>query len=170
MEASESEGAARAVQRLTTGPRDAQMRAARTCYDHLAGRLGVAVTDALLARGALERTDGGTGTARGRADRLAAPVRTHPYRLGPAAGTVFDRLGVDLAPLLERPRGSRPLLRFCVDWSEQRHHLAGALGAAVLQRAEDAGWVARRRSGRAVDLTDRGRRVFAETLGAHPVA
>jgi hypothetical protein len=57
-----------------------------------------------------------------------------------------------------------------VDWSEQRHHLAGALGAALLSRAEAAGWVVRRRSGRAVDVTDVGRRALSDVLGLQVVA
>jgi hypothetical protein len=97
-------------------------------------------------------------------------VREHPYELGPAAEAVFAELGVDLPALLERPRAARPLLRFCVDWSEQRHHLAGALGAALLTSAESAGWVARRPSGRAVDLTPAGADALAGALGVQPAA
>ena len=153
---------------LRESTRAAAMRRARTCYDHLAGRFGVAVTEALVDRGALVRRDGIAGTARGRADRLAAPVRRHSYELGPRAGDVFGALGVDLPRLQDRPRSARPLLRFCVDWSEQRHHLAGALGAAVLDRAEAAGWVTRRPGGRAVVVTDAGARAFADALGVQP--
>lgn len=158
------------VASLRESNRAAAMRRARTCYDHLAGRFGVAVTAALLERGALVRRDGAAGTGRGRRDRLAAPVRSHPYALGPRADEVFGALGVDLSGLRDRPRSARPLLRFCLDWSEQRHHLAGALGAAVLDRAEDAGWVARRRGGRAVDVTAAGAQAFADALGVQAVA
>ena len=88
------------------------------------------------------RTDGGTGTERSPDDPLASTVPVHPYRLGSAADGIFSRLGVDVAAL---PAGDsrRPLLRFCVDWSEQRHHLAGALGAGVLGRMLAADWVRR---------------------------
>lgn len=158
------------VMSLRESTRAAAMRRARTCYDHLAGRLGVAVLDALVANGALSRTDGGVGTARRAADRLAAAVRSHPYELGPAADAVFERLGVDLAALQQRPASARPLLRFCVDWSEQRHHLAGALGAAVLTHAETARWVMRRRDGRALEVTESGRRAFGSALGIQDVA
>ena len=152
------------VSSLRESTRAAAMRAARTCYDHLAGRWGVAVTEALLHRGVLERTDGRRGVERG-ADRLSAPVARAPYRLGASAEPVLDELGVDLGALRERPASARPLLRFCVDWSEQRHHLAGALGAAVLTRALDAGWVERRPGGRAVTVTDAGQAAFADVLG-----
>ena len=120
------------VRSLREATRAGALRRARTCYDHLAGRLGVEITAALVDRQALVRTDGRPGTLRGAGDRLAAPVREHPYDLGPAAAAVFGGLGVHLDELLARPRTARPLLKFCVDWSEQRHHLAGALGAARL--------------------------------------
>jgi DNA-binding transcriptional ArsR family regulator len=158
------------VTSLRESTRAAAMRRARTCYDHLAGRIGVAVTEALVEQGVLRRTDGASGTARGRRDRLAAPVRTHPYALGDAADPVLARLGVDLAALRDRPASARPLLRFCVDWSEQRHHLAGALGAAVLAATERSGWVTRRPGGRALDITVDGVRGFAETLGVQTAA
>ncbi|HZY77622.1 MAG TPA: winged helix-turn-helix domain-containing protein, partial [Jatrophihabitantaceae bacterium] len=73
------------VRSLRESTRAAALRRARTCYDHLAGRLGVAVTAALVEADALRRTDGGTGVQRASGDRLSAPVRTHPYRLGPRA-------------------------------------------------------------------------------------
>jgi hypothetical protein len=146
------------------------MRRARTCYDHVAGRLGVTLLDALIANGAVVRTDGGTGTALRPADGLAAAVQSHPYRLGPAAEAVFARLGVDLAGLHERPASARPRLRFCVDWSEQRHHLAGALGAAVLHGVVSAGWITRRGDGRAVEVTALGFRAFADALGLQDFA
>jgi DNA-binding transcriptional ArsR family regulator len=158
------------VRSLREATRAAAMRQARTCYDHLAGRFGVSVLEALLEQGAFSRTDGGSGTARRADSRLAASVRRHPFRLGAAADEVFARLGIDLPALLARPASARPLLRFCVDWSEQRYHLAGALGAAVLDRAEQDGWIVRRREGRAVDVTDRGRSVVADLLGAQGVA
>jgi hypothetical protein len=153
------------VSSLRESTRAAAMRGARTCYDHLAGRLGVAITDALIDREVLVRDDGvGTSTRRP-TDPLAAAVPAHPYTLGPQAGPVLDRLGIDLAAVRDQPRSARPLLRFCVDWSEQRHHLAGALGAAVCERARSAGWVAPRPGGRAVQVTDAGRRAWHDTLG-----
>jgi DNA-binding transcriptional ArsR family regulator len=157
----------RPVRSLRESTRAAAVRRARTCYDHLAGRLGVAVTEALLERDALVRTDGRDGLERGADDRLASPVTVHPYRLGSSAATVFGELGVDL-DALAAPSNRRPVLRFCVDWSEQRHHLAGALGAALLARMQGAGWVRRLPAPRAVDLTPAGRTALADVLGLQP--
>ena len=109
-----------------------QLRAARTCYDHLAGRLGVAIADAALAAGAV------------------AP----DFSLGRRARAWFGELGVDLEAL---PRGRRPLLRVCTDWTERREHLAGALGAAICLAVLDADWAVRQPSSRALRLTPRGK-------------
>jgi DNA-binding transcriptional ArsR family regulator len=114
-----------------------QLRAARTCYDHLAGRLGVAIADAAFAAGAVEPD----------------------FSLGPPARTWFGRLGVDLDSI---PCGSRPLLRVCTDWTERREHLAGAVGAAVCSAALGAGWVVRRPSSRALRLAPRGEAQLGE--------
>jgi DNA-binding transcriptional ArsR family regulator len=154
----------RPVRSLRASTRAAALRRARTCYDHLAGRLGVAVTESLLAHGALERTDGATTNERTDGDRLASPVSVHPYRLGPSADAVFGDLGVDVAAL-EAPSHRRAVLRFCVDWSEQRHHLAGALGAAVLSQLRAAEWVRSLPAPRAVELTPTGRERLGEILG-----
>ena len=152
------------VRSLRESTRAAALRRARTCYDHLAGRLGVAVTESLIARGALARADGRDGNERCDGDRLAGPVPVHPYQLGPAATPVFAQLGVDLDAVTARS-DRRPVLRFCVDWSEQRHHLAGALGAALLARLREAGWVRSLPAPRAVDLTESGRVALGELLG-----
>ncbi|MEV5651758.1 helix-turn-helix domain-containing protein [Nocardia sp. NPDC052254] len=152
----------RPVRSLRESTRAAALRRARSCYDHLAGRLGVEVTEALLERSALTRVDGVTGTQRAHGDPMSAPLPQHPYRLGPNAASVFGELGVDL----DAARGQRrPLLRFCVDWSEQRHHLSGALGAAVLTRMESAGWVDRPGTRRTLRVTDRGALVLDRVLG-----
>jgi DNA-binding transcriptional ArsR family regulator len=154
----------RPITSLRQSTRAAALRRARTCYDHLAGRMGVAVTESLVARGALVRTDGTDGVELAAHDRLASPVTIHPYQLGPAAEPIFARLGVDL-DALEQESNRRPVLRFCVDWSEQRHHLAGGLGAALLTRMRAAGWVRALPSARAVDITAAGRTVLADVLG-----
>src|SRR4051794_34438732 len=114
-------------------------RAARSCYDHLAGAVGVAVVDALCERGGLRRDD---------------------LSLGDAAP--FAALGVDVAAL---GRGRRPLTRSCLDWSERRPHLSGELGAALLAAMLDAGWLARRPLGRAVAVTPRGLAGLRAQLG-----
>ncbi|MEW2503186.1 ArsR/SmtB family transcription factor [Amycolatopsis sp. CA-161197] len=154
---------ARPVRSLREGTRAAALRSARTCYDHVAGQLGVAITAALVSRGALATVDGDPTTARRPGDRISSQLPDHPYVLGPAAQTVFSALGVDLEAA---SAARRPLLRFCLDWSEQRHHLAGALGAAVAQRLLDAGWLRRRaQAHRAVRLTPAGSAALGEILG-----
>jgi DNA-binding transcriptional ArsR family regulator len=109
---------------------------ARTCYDHLAGRLGVALADALVERGAV--IDQGDA-----------------YALGPGAASVLELLGIDALPA-RRP----PVLR-CLDWSERRPHLAGGLGAALCTHAIASGWVERLPTSRAVRVTPAGRKAFA---------
>ncbi|TNC22657.1 ArsR/SmtB family transcription factor [Amycolatopsis alkalitolerans] len=151
------------VRSLKSGTRAEAVRFARTCYDHLAGRLGVAVTAALLERGALATTDGVPTTARRERDRLSAPLASHPYVLGPKAEQVFGDLDVDLDAVRQR---RRPLLRFCLDWSEQRHHLAGALGADLATAFARLGWlVPRVRGHRALRVTTTGREQLRERLG-----
>src|SRR5215211_3040620 len=113
------------VRSLRQGTRAEAVRTARTCYDHLAGRLGTALMAALLERGVLAGGDGAFHPEAG--DRLSSPGGDVPYELTEhGAGFLRDDLGVDVAAI----GGRRPLVRYCVDWSEQRHHLAGALGAA----------------------------------------
>lgn len=131
-----------------TGPRDAAMRAARTCYDHLAGRLGVALADALVAGGYVELSaDAGVVTATGL--------------------TLFREMGIDVATLAAgRGKSGRVLCRPCLDWSERRPHLAGVLGTALCARSFEAGWIRRVAGTRAVVVTPPGRRVFEETMRA----
>jgi DNA-binding transcriptional ArsR family regulator len=134
---------ARPSRRATVGPRDEKMRAARTCYDHLAGRLGVGIAQAMADAGYVEfAEDAGLVTADG--ERFLA------------------RLGV----ALEGPaRTSRPLCRLCLDWSERRPHLAGRLGAALCSHCLERGWIRRRADGRALDITPAGARAFHEMFG-----
>jgi DNA-binding transcriptional ArsR family regulator len=131
---------------------DGALRAARTCYDHLAGRLGVALTEALVARGVVRMV------------RAPDPAAHDPGDLALAhAGQAWlAHFGVDVASL-EVLR--RPLARACLDWSERRPHLAGALGAAITARLLETAWVRRVRGGRAVRVTDAGRRGFARAFG-----
>ncbi len=120
---------------LTTAQNDRarKLRFARTCYGHLAGQLGVAVTQALSAGNFL--CSGDTG-----------------YQVTTEGEAWFDALGIKISSLTQRP-----LTRRCLDWSERRHHLAGALGVALLKRMIELNWVARVRESRALRLSDRGR-------------
>lgn len=152
------------VRSLRQGTQAAALRAARSCYDHLAGRLGVAVTAALLDRDAIVATDGIHDITPRPADRLAAALSDHPYQLGPAAEPVLAALGVDLPQLLQDER-SRPLLRFCVDWTEQRHHLAGRLGAALLRALCEQDALTRVAGRRTIRVTDQGAGLLHQHLG-----
>lgn len=109
---------------------------ARTCYDHLAGRLGVQITNALLERGALIEMADGFGPG----EEIDAALAT---------------LGIETLP------ARRPFALRCIDWSERRPHVAGALGAAICTRALEARWVERLPTSRAVRVTSAGHRAFA---------
>jgi DNA-binding transcriptional ArsR family regulator len=122
------------------GPRDEAMRTARTCYDHLAGRLAIAIADSLSERRHLILSDGaGVVTEKGR--------------------RFLHELGVELEPGAPT---KRPLCRTCIDWSERRPHLAGRLGAALLQRLFDLHWVVRRPGTRSLRITGAGHRGLYE--------
>ena len=151
------------VRSLRQSTREARLRNARTCYDHLAGRVGVQITQALIDAGALTATDGVADNRRRPSDELSSRVVEHPYTIGPNATAVFAGLGVPAGRLSER--SPRTLLRFCVDWSEQRHHLAGRLGALLLAAFLDAGWIIRTPGHRAVRITPAGRAAVGERLG-----
>lgn len=154
-------GRPRPVRSLRAHTRAAALRHARSCYDHLAGTWGVAVTAALLRHAALCPTDGVPDNRRREDDPYSSVLRGHPYELGPHADAVFARLGVDLAVLGD---GRRPLLRFCLDWSEQRHHLGGRLGAALLAAFREQGWVRDGTRPRTLTVTDLGCRELAASL------
>lgn len=155
----------RPITSLRASTRASRLRAARTCYDHLAGRLGVAITAELVDAGALHRIDGLTGVCAGPQPKYSAPVPDNPYTLGDSAAEVLADWGVDLARVSDAA-GSRPLLRFCMDWTEQRHHLAGALGAAMLQAMLERGWLQRRPAPREIALTQAGAAALAPVLAA----
>ncbi len=125
------------------GPRDRALREGRTCYDHFAGRLGVALADALLAAGCVEE-DG------------------RDFRVTNEGERRFARLGVDV-PALRAER--RPLCLRCIDWSERRPHLAGAIGAQLAASCISSGWVERIGETRGVHVTHVGWRVFLDLLG-----
>ncbi len=135
-----------------------RLRTARTCYDHLAGKLGVQVLAWLHRSGALIRTDGMSSTERAPGDELSKPVRNAPYRPGPRADEIFAQWHIDLDVISRR---HRPLIKVCVDWTEQSHHLAGGLGAEVLASFRNAGWVEASGRPREVRVTAAGHDAFA---------
>jgi len=134
---------ARPVRSLRDAAVSEAIRHARTCYDHLAGRLGVELAAALERDGVLVH-DGQT------------------YTLGPSATRRLGALGIDVE-VLSRER--RPLVRACLDWSERRPHVAGALGAALAERLFELGWLKRRLTNRSVDITPLGRKRLHAELG-----
>jgi len=131
---------------VRTGPKDPELRRARICYDHLAGAAGVTVMDALVARGWL--TSGET------------PQLTGAGRQG------LTDFGL---PVEKLASARRPLCRRCLDWSERRSHLGGALGAALLERIVDLGW-ASRSEGRVIVIPAAGAAGLSERLGARIAA
>jgi DNA-binding transcriptional ArsR family regulator len=149
----------RPVQSLREGTRAARLRAARTCYDHLAGRLGVQVMTSLLERQVLVGGDGRYDPGRDSHDGLSSPGHDVRYELTDHGRDFLAEVGIEL------PSGKRPLVRYCVDWTEQRHHLSGALGRSVLDRFLGARWVKRVPRGRALTVTDGGRHALAESFG-----
>ena len=119
---------------------DDALRFARSCYDHLAGQVGVAVTDALVAMGHIVLTDeGGEVTSSG--ERF------------------FSAFGVDL-----RPRTRRLFCQSCLDWSERRYHLKGLVGARILDRLLELGWLKCAPGIRALQLTPAGKAGLSETF------
>jgi DNA-binding transcriptional ArsR family regulator len=122
------------VSSLGDATRARSLRWARMCYDHLAGAVGVSVTEALLGQGLLREQDG-------------------VYLLGPRGAAEFGRFGIEVDRL---DRRTRPLLRPCRDWSERRYHLAGSLGAALTRTMLERRWIATREASRIVTVTEAG--------------
>ncbi|AUH32315.1 ArsR/SmtB family transcription factor [Paracoccus tegillarcae] len=129
--------------RARTGPRDAALRKARVCYNHLAGDLGTQLFDALLA-GDLLRRNGDQ------------PVLT------PDGETLLREFGIDLVSLSQT---RAPLCRECLDWSERRAHLAGSIGRALLSRIEELGWARRQKDSRVIRFSPEGERAFRARFG-----
>lgn len=125
---------------LSAASRQAALARARTCYDHLAGALGVSITTAMTGRGLLDWEHG---------------LALTPDGIGWLTG-----LGIALPPATRRPP-----VRSCLDWTERRPHLAGSAGAALCSHALRAGWVRRIAGSRAVTVTDAGRGALREHLG-----
>ena len=149
------------VRSLREGTRAQAVRFARTCYDHLAGMLGTRLMSALIDRELLTGGDGVFRASEAGHDRLSAPGLDHDYRLTPRGIEELSAFGIDFDALPRR----RALIRYCVDWSEQRHHLAGALGAGIAERMFELEWCRRIPRSRALQLTDVGRAGLEETFG-----
>jgi DNA-binding transcriptional ArsR family regulator len=128
------------AQSLTTATRSRNLRWARMCYDHLGGVVGVAITEALLERSALEESDGG-------------------WSLGKTA--VFAEIGIETDELPRR----RPLIRPCMDWTEHRTHLAGSVGAGVAGALTDRDWMRHHHASRIVTITPEGTEGLRGWLG-----
>lgn len=121
-----------------TGPRDPALRKARICYDHLAGELGVCVYEQMLQNGIFQQhSEGLELTQHGRAWLL--------------------RLGINTSALAS---SKRPLCRTCLDWSERRHHLAGALGSALLTRIQELGWAKQEKDSRVIAFSALGEKAL----------
>lgn len=133
--------------RVRTGPKDAALREARVCYDHLAGETGVSLLQDITRR----------GFVRGDADEVSLTESGQQF---------FANFGIDLEDLT---KGRRPVCLHCLDWSERRHHLGGALGASLLSNMIERDWI-RRGNGRVLTFTTKGEDGFranfqcAETL------
>ena len=130
------------MRKVRIGPKDAALRAARTCYDHLAGTLAVALADAMIERGLVEfGDDAGMVTERGIA--------------------FITELGFDDPSAASKRVFCKP----CLDWSERRPHLAGRVGSALRHHSFERGWIRRIDDGRALTITPRGQQAFREHFG-----
>lgn len=146
-----------------TGPRDEAMRAARTCYDHLAGRLGVAIADSLVSRDWVRLADG-AGLVTPEGNRFLCDFGID---LGKGSGNgAGKRAGQDVGAAVAN--SSRPLCRTCLDWSERRPHLAGRLGAALCSHLLRKGWIERVKDSRAIAVTPAGASGFLDAFGFTP--
>lgn len=128
---------------VQSGPRDPALRRARVCYDHLAGEIAVSMYEALLAQNILE-------------------FKGESLDVSKAGEVWLTRFGIDVDRLRSHRRA---LCRTCMDWSERRNHLAGALGAALLQRMLDRGWAKRERDSRLVKFRANSERALQQALG-----
>ncbi|MGJ8626491.1 MAG: ArsR/SmtB family transcription factor [Sulfitobacter sp.] len=131
------------LSRTRTGPRDTALRTARSCYNHLAGDMGVRLFDALERHSYLIKTEGG-------------------ITLTDAGRTFFEDFGIDL-PALDRKTST--LCRECLDWSARRSHLSGNLGRAILDRFIELNWETRDIKSRAILFSERGKAEFADMFG-----
>jgi DNA-binding transcriptional ArsR family regulator len=130
--------------RTRPGPADVAMRKARVCYDHLAGEMGVELFDGLVKSGRIALKD----------DVLRITRRGESF---------FREQGIDLETLSGERRA---LCKTCLDWSQRRFHLAGGLGAALLDSFTKAGWARRQRGGRTLQFTPEGEKRFRKLFAA----
>lgn len=137
-------GVTEAMRRKPPSQEAQRLQFARCCYDHLAGRIGVAITHGLQARGFM----------------LASPDKR--YDVTPAGIEWFCRMGLDVAKLKPNRRG---LARQCLDWTEREHHLAGPLGVQFMSLLCSNGWLRRSESSRSVQVTSKGWTGLKEQLG-----
>lgn len=133
------------VHERSSSSAESHFRSARTCYDHLAGRLGVAIADKLVGQGAVELSD-------------EAALLTQD-------GVEFlNRLGI-AAPNGCKGQLARPICKPCLDWTERRLHIGGKLGTAILAHCLQSGWVRRTRGSRALETTLKGQLAFRKHFG-----
>ncbi len=130
--------ARRGLMRARTGPKDPALRRARVCYNHLAGDLGVQLFDSLQQRQLLAGSD-------------------TDFSLTEEGRAFLEDLGIDVAAL-ENER--RPVCKSCLDWSERRTHMAGALGTALLERFIGLGWASRVPKSRIISFSEKGQKAF----------
>ncbi|MBO4228280.1 helix-turn-helix transcriptional regulator [Bradyrhizobium neotropicale] len=133
--------------RVRTGPKDPALRRARICYDHLAGDLGVQMLDSMKKQ------------------RLIRQSKDAMELTGEGKRFIAKALQIDADALLH-PR--RPVCKACLDWSERRHHLAGTLGAAIMERFTELKWAARDTTpgSRVVNFSRNGEKRFAALFGS----
>lgn len=123
-----------------TGPKERDMRIARSCYDHIAGKLGVAMADSMAENGRVIMSDEGAVVTSDGEDFLRS-------------------FGIELQ---NDSRSKRPLCRTCLDWSERRYHIGGRVGQALMERTLELGWLARKNESRALRVTPAGEQGFRE--------
>jgi DNA-binding transcriptional ArsR family regulator len=136
-----------AVAAVPTGPRDQALRTARICYDHLAGRLGMAVADHLVESHAVALQD---------------PAQVLP---GDGLHAALQRLGVSQGMAALNGRSARPVCLPCLDWSERRTHMAGRLGALICAHCLERGWLVRKPDSRALQISEPGARALRDWMG-----
>lgn len=134
--------------RMRSSPREPALRKARVCYDHLAGELGVRIFEDMLQCGALMS-------------------RAEGVELTPSGRQLFEKMGIDIDTLAAQKRN---FCRSCLDWSERRYHLAGALGASLLARIIALGWARRAKDSRVVVFTVAGEKALNDFCGREKLA